>query len=237
MAQIIDGFSDTYIGIVCGYDINTRELDVFIPKLMPAIPENRENVSVKTNLGMVSSLYNIKYNPQIILTSTIKVRAEDMSAELPKVGSRVEVYFLEGNPLYPCWSCWNYNGDYEIIDEEKYPKYFSLKIGGMVVDVNKDDVIEINVPEKYEVLQAKDDDQKHKVFNLVENDTIEERLNSITTSIGNIEYTRTYTDTFGVTHKETVEASGLYKLINELQKEITFLKNKVSDLTAQSDSE
>lgn len=228
MPRIIKDFSEDFIGIVYGYDANTREIEVFIPKLMPAIPENREDVVTKTNLAIVSAQYDVQHNTNITLTSTITAKAASYDNEMPKIGSRVFIDFLEDDPSYPTWSPWNYNGDYEIIDEEKYPEYFQFKIGDKQVALNKNDSIELQLPDGYEVMKLNDSaDPKHKTFKITNEETVSGRIEKVEKIIGTSEFTRQYTDKFGDLQNETIPASGLYKLIQELQNEINFLKESI----------
>lgn len=228
MPRIIKDFSEDFIGIVYGYDANTREIEVFIPKLMPAVPEGREDIKTKTNLATVAADYNVKYNSQITLTSTITAKAADVSSEMPKIGSRVYIEFFEDNPMYPLWSPWNYNGDYEIIDEEKYPEYFQFRIGDKETPLNKNDSIEIQLPNGYEVVRLMDNaDEKHKVFKINNENTVDGRIEKIENIIGNTEFTMQYEDKFGNLQYETIESSGLYKLIQTLQREIKNLSNEL----------
>ena len=231
MPRIIKDLSGYFIGIVYGYDVNTREVEVFVPKLMPAIPENRGDIVTKTNLAIVSAQYNVQHNDNITLTSTIIAKAANYNNEMPKIGSRVFVAFLEDDPLYPVWSPWNYNGDYEIIDEEKYPEYFQFKIGDKQVVLNKNDSIEIQLPDGYEVMRLNDSvNPKHKIFKVTNEETVSERIEKVEKIIGTSEFTRQYTDKFGDLQNETIPASGLYKLIQDLQNQIISLKNSSQPL-------
>lgn len=221
-------FSGSFIGIVYSSNTKTREVSVFVPKLMPMIPEGRENVTTKTNVGSISSEYTPIYNENIVMSSVIVAKAEDYTAPIPKNGSRVLIEFLEGNPLYPYWSEWNYNGDYEIIDEEKYPEYFQLVIGEHRISVLKDDIVTIELPYGYDAINLSEG--KNKKFSINITNNIYERLADIEDNIGNPTINRLSTDKSGNQVVETVEPSGIYELIEKLREEIDELKKKIIDL-------
>jgi len=173
MAYEVKDLHDYFIATVKGYNELTRELDVFIPKLMPAVPNGQESISILTNLSN-QSFDNLKYNQKINTKSTIKVKAENVNEPLPDIGSHVLIYFIDGNMHMGCWKKFNQNGDYNIIENEKYENYYSLTIGNKKISVSKDDDIVIELPESFESVIVNDD--KTKTIIIREKSNIETRL-------------------------------------------------------------
>lgn len=221
MPYIVNEFSGNFIGIVKSYNKDTRELDVFVPKLMPGIKEDSNEVSLMTNLGQLVSNFPIKYNPHVKIASTIRARAKDTEDALPTVGSRVLVKFLDNNPMWPYWEKWNINNDFEVIDEEKYPYYFSLTLNGKSIDVDNSDKIEIRLPEGYEVVTLPGDDSKHKIFKVNLKNDIIERLNKLEETVGHKHYINKYKDPTGNDRVEDVDASGIFKEFDSYKQSIT----------------
>lgn len=229
MPRIISNLDEKFIGVVKAYNTTTRELDVYIPKLMPAIPEDREATEISTNLAMIPDNIGIKYNTNIKLVSTVKIPAKDMDQEIPKVGSRVIIEFLDGNPQKGYWSKWNYNNDYEIIDEEKYPKYFSIKLGDKELDINKEDKFEITLPDDFSIMDMSDSTMpKTKSYLVKQSDRIEKRVKVVEDLVGQPEATETYTDSYGAIKTIHSDPTGLFSMILKLQNQITELQNVVS---------
>lgn len=222
MPEIIRTFDGDFIGIVYGYNIIDRTLDVFIPKLMPAIPENRRDISSMTNMG--NRTIDIQYNHDITTASTITVMATDIDEPLPKIGSRVFIEFLDGNPNMGYWRKWNSKGDYEVIDEEKYSKLFNVKIGDKEFKIDNDDELIIELPAGMKLISTTNGKTK-KVKILLEND-ITEKISDIEKMLGNPSFIRQYTDPHNNIRTENIEAAGLHKTIEELTKRISVLERK-----------
>ena len=181
MPQIVNSFNGDFIGTVKKYNIKTRELDVFIPKLMPQIAEGRPTIKIKTNL---SNQNLITHNSSVSIASTITVRAYDMSEPLPDIGSKVRINFLEGNFYYGFWRKFNVNEDYKVIYREKYPKQFTLQVGDKQVEVDQDDKIVIQLPDDFKFAMYSSG-AKTKVINIIP--SFEERLSNLEKRITELE--------------------------------------------------
>lgn len=181
MPQIVNSFNGDFIGTVKNYNRTTRELDVFIPKLMPQIADGRQTIKIKTNL---SNQNLITHNSSVSIASTITVRAYDMSEPLPDIGSKVRINFLEGNFYYGFWRKFNVNEDYKVIYREKYPKQFTLQVGDKQVEVDQDDKIVIQLPDDFKFAMYSLG-TKTKVINIIP--TFEERLSNLEKRITELE--------------------------------------------------
>lgn len=167
--------NDDYVGVVMDIDREKRTCYVFIPKLMMGLPDstiiNNEypvediNIINKTELNIAKSLTK---------TNILKVYAEDLDEPMPSIGSLVLVYFLEGNPKYGYWEKFNPNGKYKIIEEERYPKSFTIQLNNKTIDVNQDDIIQINIPEDYDITVI--ESNKTKQINILENKELKTSL-------------------------------------------------------------
>jgi len=58
----------------------------------------------------------------------------------------------------------NPNNDYEVIDEEKFPKIFDFKIGNKTIQINSEDSVTIEFPENFITVLNQED--KNKTFRL-----------------------------------------------------------------------
>ena len=218
--------NEVFIGTVVKTNPKTREVDVYIPKLMPAIPETRKEMTVMTNMGQKT--INTPYDNDIKYLSSITVASERADEAMPKVGSRVRVRFLDGTITSAFWSKWNPNGDYEVIDEEKYPREFFLTIGSRKLEINADDNIKIVLPDGFSYVINTDEKKKEKTIRLSMNTEFLDRLSFLEKLVGHESFTHTYTDKNG-THSEEFNASGIYSRIETLEKEIDDLKGKLSN--------
>jgi len=220
MSEIITSMLNRYfIGTVKAYDASKRTVDVFIPKLMGLLPESRADSSSLTDCGKAS--IDIKYNKTIKTSVVFTARAEDKDASMPDIGSKVRIRFIDGIITNPTWSKFNINGDYKIIESEKYSKQFSFKIGEKQIDVNSEDTINIVLPEGCKVIELNDkDDSKKKTFTISFPETLETRLKLLEDAIGIMSYTRTYKTSDGNDATENISATGIYKKLEDLQEEI-----------------
>lgn len=247
MAEIIDNLNQRFIATVYGYNIQTRELDVFIPKLMPQIPEGQKERKSITNLGNITA--NIGFNHDIKISSTIKVKAEDKDEALPKIGSKVLVLFYDNRFKYGFWRKFNPNADYNVIDEEKYPRQNYFQINDKKTTVNKDDIIILKLDGCDITLQ---ENEKQKIFSII-SETLEKRLLKLEESLGMPAEIDLDSDLFKVKNENSEienilnvsEPTGVYKEIQSLnnsllekieeqQKTIDSLTKRIEKLENQS---
>lgn len=226
MSEIVNNLQGKFIGTVVGYDKLTREVDVFIPKLMPAVPDGQKDMETKTNFG--NNSINIKYNDNITISSSIRLRSKDKDAPIPDIGSKVGVEFLEGSFRFGFWEKFNPNGDFNIIEEEKYKHLFKLKIGGKEFELEEEDLVEIELPSGFKVNQIlvpdiTNPDIKIKKIKISQDEEMEERVTKLENLVGNDEMLMKYEDNDGNEKTQAIIASGLYKKIRNIN-------NKVSDV-------
>jgi hypothetical protein len=158
---------DFFIADVVEVNPSTRRLAVYIPKLMPGIPNGQSSSSniLTSNNPNVSG---VSYSQTIDIRNSIWVYPWDFDEKLPKPGSKVIVRFFEGNPKTGYWDKFNPTNNYEIIDNEKYDSLFRLRFAGSEITAEKDDNILINFPETFSSTVLVDG--KEKVINLIKED-------------------------------------------------------------------
>lgn len=211
--NIVNTLEGTFIGTVKAYDLTTREVAVFIPKLMPAIAENQKDISIMTNFGN-SNLNNINYSPKVTNSSYIWVKADDMDESIPKIDSKVSIYFLEDNPSMGYWSKFNPNGDYDVIDEEKYSKILNLTISDKSNDIYTDDEIDIELPQGYSIAFL--ENEKKKKFKVIDDNDILGTIKKIEDEIGWNSYI--LFDDNGV--QKIIDGKGIKEQLFELEKKV-----------------
>lgn len=219
--EMIVNFSGKFIGTVKSYNTQTREVLVYIPKLMPGISET-QNIITITNYGN-SSLNRIGYNKNITFSNGIWLLPKNADDKLPNIGSKVMVQFLENNPSMGYWEKFNQNNDYSIIDSEKYDKLHTLTINGVTSEIYEDDDIEINLPDIFESVVVKDKDNKKIKINISVDTSFLDRIRNIEDFIGNGSYI-SLTPGLYENDVKNVDATGLMKRIETLEKEIEELK-------------
>ena len=164
--------SGYYIGTVMDTDLETREIQVYIPKLMPII-DYADNVSYKTrsynfNLAITGTS---AVDATVTMRKSIIARAEDKEETLPSKGSKVIVYFIDNNPNLAFWKKFNVYGiDYEKdpLDRLNKEKLFSIdfiKNNGILnsIDIHKGDNISLEIPSNMSVSIDKSDSENIKI--------------------------------------------------------------------------
>ena len=210
----INNLNQQFIGIVKSYDAKLRTVEVFVPKLMPTIPENREPVKTITNLS--NNNIDLLYSTNITQCSTITARAFDMNEPMPEIESRVIIQPIEGMSYEFFWYKWNVNGDYEVIEAEKYPKHFSLNINDRKIDVSLSDDIEIKFPDAREVMLFTDpENPKKRTFEIRLDDETDDDLTELYNIVGIPGGEYTYTDSNGIDRTAELNPTGIFKLIND----------------------
>lgn len=209
----------TFIGTVKAYNEKTRELEVFIPKLMPAISEVGEMQTSPTNYS-AAKINNLKFNSTVNFSPTFTVKARDMDAKLPDIGSKVRIFFLDENLELGFWYKFNPNGDYKIIEKEKYDDLYYLTINNSTTLVRSYDNVKINLPEGLDSIVLKDEANKTINVNLTSaEDTLREDINILSEIIGSPSEEFDVIDG-GEVKKVKKDSSGLYAKIESLDKTI-----------------
>lgn len=157
----IDLEKSRLIGTVLVVDSANRKLGVYIPKLMPAIDGSiKKSYNVATNNGIELPKLNNMVSTTVNKTNYIWVRNWDSEEAMPDVDSKVEVVFIDGDIRQAFWKKFNPNGDYKVIESEKYPAYSTLSITngktGVSETIKKDDIIAISIPDYFTINKTED---------------------------------------------------------------------------------
>lgn len=157
-----------FIGTVMRIDKEKRRLGVFLPKLMPTMSEGSvSSYAVPTNNGLKVGDFSTNVSDVVRKTNYIMAKPKDWTTPLPEIGSKVQVRFIDDSPSQAIWDIFDPNGDNEIIPEERYPKSFTLSIGGKSIDINASDSIVISLPDHLSIASYSDGD-KTKRIDLIE---------------------------------------------------------------------
>ncbi len=157
-------FMGFFIGDVLEVEQPSRRVSVYLPKLMPGIGGDTL-VSSEIQTSQTRSVSGLKYSQTIRVRNSMWVYPYDYDEPLPAVGSKVAVFFIDGNPNRGYWDKFNPNNDYTVIDEERYPKLATLRVANTTIDVNKDDNVSIDLPrEFYTTLSVSNKDKRISVL-------------------------------------------------------------------------
>lgn len=139
---------DGLIGTVMKSDPSTRECWVFVPKLMPGLPEGDYRQDSVSTVGSGSPIdeKELSVDPTVVRSNALLCRAWDMDAPLPAAGSHVWVRVLDGNIRLRFWEKCNVGGDFKAIEGEGSPKVMTLSVGGRKADVMQGDSVSIVLP-------------------------------------------------------------------------------------------
>ena len=173
---------ESVIGTVLGYDLDSREIYVTIPKYMMGLNSTElHNNKISLNKSNIQNLNNLNLSDYINKANYIVVKPKDYSDPIPEIGSHVIVYFIENNIQNAVYEKFNPNNDYQVIESERYPKYFNLSVGDKNTEVKDSDTIIINVPEDYKVIYK--EENKSKTFNLIENENVDLTISELKSSV------------------------------------------------------
>ena len=100
--------SDLYIGKVVSVNLDTHEIEVYLPKLMPTL-----------NYGFSETVYNVDLQSEVVKTNTLLCKPTDFRVRVPKEGSLVRVYFVDGDIKKIYWNDFDPFGTNTYIEFEK----------------------------------------------------------------------------------------------------------------------
>ena len=141
-------FNGFFVGDVLEIERETRRVAVYMPKLMPGIGgDSQISSSVSTASG--TGVTGLNFSETVRVRNSVWVKPYDFDEALPSVGSKVIVFFIDGNPKLGYWDKFNPDADYQVIDEDKYPGLLTLRFAGSSVPVNKDDQLTIDFPSDF----------------------------------------------------------------------------------------
>ena len=194
---------------------------------MPALPNGRKDVEIRTNMGNPSIM--TKHRSRIKLSSTITAKAVNVEEPLPTIGSKVIIKFLENSPQYCYWSKFNMNFDYDVIPEEKYARQFYLKVGDKEIPVHRDDKIIFDIGDENEVVIL-NPENKEKTFRILNSINYTNEINNIKNIIGESGGFKEVQNEFGEKIPEEYAGSGILATIENFKARIEELETKLSEL-------
>jgi len=162
----IDDLANIFIGTVMDINISTRMVAVFVPKLMPGIIGGKSFsslISTTLNNPKITGLKEV--NTSIRLRNSLWVKSSFYKTPMPKIGSKVAIFFIDGNLRLGHWYPFDSNNNYEIIDEEKHPPLFKFSINNKNIIINENDDVKITFPETFSLVYDEKND-KTKTYSL-----------------------------------------------------------------------
>lgn len=152
-------FDENVIGTVLEINKENRNIAVYIPKFMPGIVSgSAQSQSIRTSNNLI--ITGIENESQVTIRNSIWVQPEDFREPLPKIGSKVHIWIIDGNPKTTYWSAFNPNNNYEVLDEEKYNELFTLGVGDQSVQILEQDNVILELPSSFEVIKNINDLKK-----------------------------------------------------------------------------
>ena len=184
--MIVNGFdleSGRFIATVMKNNKTTRELAVYIPKLMSALSgENILDYTIITNTNSHIPPTKSYSSGTVHKVNYIWARAWDMDTPLPEPKSKVEIIFLDGNFQTPYWRKFNVNKDYSIIPEERYPTLVTLQLNdsehSQYIDVTTSDRVVFNLSENI-LVNIDTSNEKEYILNFSEKYSLTELSNTL----------------------------------------------------------
>jgi hypothetical protein len=162
----IDSLEEFFVGTVIKIDKETRRTAVYIPRLMPAISAGSE-FQLKTPTTDNFNITGTEYNDLITIKNSIWTKAWNYNFKMPEIGSKVLVYFIDGNPKSGYWQAFNPDNQYQVIADEQYDSLYTLNIDGNTVNINNSDILNILLPEDITANYTEDGKIKNIQFNMV----------------------------------------------------------------------
>ena len=185
MADIFT-FKDLYIGTVMKLDKENRKIGVYIPKLMSAMYSGDvSEYSVPTNNGLQDISFSTNINKSVKKINYFWVRPWYKNKGLPEIGSKVAIWFIDGNITLGFCKEFDPNGDYSVIPEESHENILSLNINNNKENIFTNSNINIDLPNYFNII-TKIDDDKNVTFSLQENYNFYEG-NSLIDAINNLQ--------------------------------------------------
>lgn len=160
----ITKLNDYFIGSVLEFDLITRKVAAHIPKLMPAI-SNDSPYSLESPTSSSVNISGVEYSNTITTRNSFWVSSWNVDNPMPTVGSKVAIFFIDGNPKNGFWVPFNSNGMYDVVDSEKYKELYTLQIGDRTVTINEEDKVQFTIPNSVSVVYNEED--KTKRINLI----------------------------------------------------------------------
>ncbi len=125
MENNIFNVSEAYIGRVVSVNLNTHELEVYVPKLMPTL-----------NYGFSETVYNIDLQSEVVKTNTLLCKPRNFKDRIPEENSLVQVFFLDGDIKKIYWYDFDPFGTNTYIEFEKVGNAKTLDDFANMFDIN-----------------------------------------------------------------------------------------------------
>ena len=142
-----------FIGDVLNSNIENKTVNVYISKLMSGNPSDKETNNVKED--QIKIIGYDKYSRNIKSKNYITCRPFDIDTSLPDTGSKVFIYFVDGNINYPLWIKFNPDGEY-INKIAENNEIFKVSLGEKELGINKGDIVEFNLTSDKAISERKD---------------------------------------------------------------------------------
>ena len=152
-------FMGYMIGDVLNVEKDTRRVSAYIPKLMPGIGGDSQ-FSSETPTSSNPRISGLGFSDTVKVRNSMWLDPYDFSEPLPAIGSKVLVFFVDGNPKTGFWDKFNPTNDYSVVDEERYPKLLDLRFAGGSVAVNSEDTLTIDFPSNFTGIVSQDGKSK-----------------------------------------------------------------------------
>lgn len=117
-------------------NLETKELEIYIPKLTPTLPKYYQEINIPIE----------SYN--VIKKNTISVKPFGPDYKVPKPNSLIAVIFFEGDLNKPMWFNFDPNKTNEYIDEINEKELFLNKMFSSIYINDKGEIIPIDVNSK-----------------------------------------------------------------------------------------
>lgn len=160
-------YDDTLIGEVLDIDVNAREVAVYIPKLMVALPAGNKyssQISTTSNRNISGAVIEDK----VTVRNSIWLKAVNIDEAIPKVGSKVFIYTYDEDPKNMYWAGFKFDRTFEVIDEEKYKSLYSLQVNSSSINIFEEDNIQLSFSD-YDVTSV--EDGKNKSINMLKKES------------------------------------------------------------------
>lgn len=197
------------IGTVMTTDSSTKEIGVYIPKLMSGIDGSSEaSYKMATNAGLTLPSFSTNVASTVTKSNYYLVKAFDKDDDAPAVGSKVEVIFLDGNVREAFWKKFNPNGDYQSISSGVSDTLMTLTIKNSSktsdLTIHEGDKVEINIPDYLSI--SRSDTSTDSIYSFYLQDSLETTITSLSKQV---EYLKAHIITEDLAKLDAVDYSGI----------------------------
>jgi hypothetical protein len=162
---------DLYVGKVVSIDLNTHEIEVYIPKLMPTL-----------SYGFSNTTYSVDLQSEVLKTNTLLCKPSDFKERVPNVDSMVAIFFLDEDIKKIYWKDFDPFGTNTYIEFEKTGNEKTLDDLANIIDVNPNSI----VPEDINITLGTSDRPFAEIFGKIKTEYVvglDDKLREIAGSI------------------------------------------------------